>query len=257
MIYFLCDGTLTVMRTPKTPCDSPISTKCSWEYACVCVSASPGRRHGALLSVWNLSSTHLQVLLREQCYWTLLGSKRELPMRISTYNSGHRWTSTFLGATDLFFVYLECSNTWNVHKEVMLFWVMFQFHVDVQAGPRPDVETERKVKRLARVVFLQHSVFHSPLSAQGSWRAYVRRALPVTLHPVCHEWNFPLNCSVWCLKHGVCRFFLQQQIIVKLVPLLYDTFPFAMLVWLWREQQNTCDGPHQHYLFLGICMCLC
>ena len=47
-----------------------------------------------------------------------------------------------------------------------------------------------------RELFLQHSVFHSPLSAQGSWRAYVRRALPVTLHPVCHEWNFPLNCSV-------------------------------------------------------------
>ena len=52
--------------------------------------ASPGRRHGALRSVWNLSSTHLQVLLREQFYWTLLGSKRELPMRIRTYNSGHR-----------------------------------------------------------------------------------------------------------------------------------------------------------------------
>ena len=51
--------------------------------------------------------------------------------------------STSLGASDLFFAYFECSNTLNVHKKVMLFWVMFQFHVDVQAGPQADVETEK------------------------------------------------------------------------------------------------------------------
>ena len=54
----------------------------------------------------------------------------------------HSWA--LIPTFTLDFEYVECSNTLNVHKKVMLFWVMFQCHVDVQAGPHPDVETEQK-----------------------------------------------------------------------------------------------------------------